>query len=270
MQNELVKRRKIGGRAGKKKWMKESDTSNLQLYELNQAKKQFAENARPKSTGPMFKIQVEPDAAIKKKLDKDRFKEKTFQTTSKVEKKLLKKIEKQAKQAEVESTEVDSVGNRSKSAPQKDLKPLKKDQDLEAEFDIWGMEPKELDIHHNKPQIKTKKEVEMPKIVKPYGGQSYNPSQADHLNLMKVVIEKGEEKRNAFKTKSEKAQLKAKKQQLEKRPPQKPRTKKEKELFDEHEKGRELKRKEYELKNFDRLIREADNKSRKQGSICFI
>lgn len=266
MQNELVRKKKIGGKDGKAKWRKQSDTSNLQLYQLSQAKKEFAENARPKSTGAMFKIQVEPDAAIKKKLDKDRFKEKINLTESKAEKSIRKRLDKKmVAQGEGDSTEVDSNGARSKTVPQKKAPAAIVDPDLEAEFDVWGIEPKELDILFNKPQIRTKKEIDMPKIIKPLPGQSYNPSQKDHIDLMKVVIDRAEIKRPNFKTKSEKAIEKTRKQMLEKRPPQKPRTKKEKELMDEHEKQREEKKKEFEIKNFDRLVREADNKSRKQG-----
>lgn len=265
MQNGLVQKKKMGGKAGKKKWMKQSDTTNYQLHELNETKKQFAENARPKSTGPMFKIQVEPDMAIKKKLDKDRFKVQAYEATSKVEKKLLKKLEKQKKQVDTESTEVDSTGARSKSTKQQKSQTTRLDPDVEADFDVWGVDPKELDILHEKPQIRTRKEIDMPKIIRPYGGQSYNPSQQDHIELMKILVHKAEEKKASYKTKSEKAQERAK-LQLSKRAPQKAVSKKEKELFDEHDKIREEKRKAYELKHFDHMIGEADNKRRKQGN----
>lgn len=268
MDNELVRKKKLGGRAGKKKWMKQSDTSNLQLFDLKQAKKQVAENARPKSSGPMFKIQVEPDAAIKKKLDKDRFKVKASEeVVGKAEKNLLKKLEKQVKKQDDESTEVERDKSKSKSVPAKQPETAaKKDKDIEAEFDLWDMDLVDLDIHHKKPILVTKNTLELPKVLKPYAGQSYNPSYQDHLDLMKVVVEKGEEKRATFKTKSDKAEERGKKQALQKRPPQKPRTKKEKEVMEEHEKQRELKRRAFETKHFDRLMREEENRQKKKGT----
>lgn len=264
MDNELVRRKKIGGRAGKKKWKKQSDTTGLQLNDLKQAKRTIAEAARPKSTGPLFKIQIEPDAAIKKKLDKDRFKEQALVMTSKAELKKLKKLEKVAeKQNEVLG---ETQAKVSQSVPKAASLQKPRYRDVEADFDIWGADLKDLNIHHDKPQIKTKNDLEIPKTLVPYSGQSYNPSHQDQLELMKVIIDKAEEKKAFFKSKSEKAQERALKESLAKRPPQKPRTKKEKELFDLHAKQREEKKKAYDANNIERYFNEARNKQRKHGS----
>lgn len=260
MDNELVRRKKIGGKAGKKKWKKQSDTTGLQLYDLKQAKKSLADS-RPKSQGPLFKIQIEPDAAAKKKLDKDRFKTKEVLHTSKAELKRLKKLEKTI----AESTEADS--RQSKSAPKTSKPETKKDADLEAEFDIWQTDPKELNIHYDKPQIKTKKELEIPKTLKPYSGQSYNPSHQDQIELMKVIVDKAEDKKPSFKSKMEKSKERALMESLKKRPPQKPRSKKEKEILEEQARQRELKQKEYDIKNIERYFNEARNKQRKHGEM---
>lgn len=258
-----MQRRKIGGRAGKKKWKRQSDTTLLQLHDLRQAKKTVADS-RPKSATPLFKIQVEPDVAAKKKLDKDRFKEKLLPITSKAELKRLKKLEKKEGKQEGESTEAES--KVSKPAPRVANKEAQKDADIEAEFDIWAADLKELNIHYDKPQIKTKKEIEVPKTVAPYAGQSYNPSHLDQLELMKVIVDKAEEKKPVFKTKSEKAQERALKESLKKRPPQKPRSKKEKEILEAQERQREEKQKAYDAKNIERYFNEARNKQRKHGS----
>lgn len=262
MDNELVRRKKVGGRAGKKKWKRSSDTTGLQLHDLKQAKKDVREASRPKSTGPLFKIMVEPDVAVKQKLAKDRFKAVPVPVTSKAELKILKQMEKtmEKSKAEVET-------KQSQSAPKQAKPTQKRDADLEAEFDVWGADLKDLNIYHDKPQIKTKHEIELPKTLKPYAGQSYNPSHQDQLALMKVVVDKAEEKKPTFKSKSDKAQARAVQESLVKRPPQKPRTKKEKELFDAHEKQRELKKKEYDSKNIERYFNEAKNKWRKHGRV---
>lgn len=268
MDNELVRRKKIGGRDGKKKWKRQSDTSNLQLFNLKEAKMQVAENSRAKSAGPMFKIQIEPDVEIKKKLDKDRFKAKMNpEFIGKSEKKLLKRIEKHEAKGDHPSTGVEHGDAKSKSVIVKKSEPTKKrDPDLEADFDVWGVDLVDLNIHHKKPEVNTKNVIETPKVLKPYAGQSYNPSFQDHLELMKVVVNKAEDKRAIFKSKSEKAEERTKKQALQKRPPQKPKTKKEKELFDEHAKQREVKRKVQDGNNIDRLFREEKNRQRKHGS----
>ena len=265
MDGELVRRKKMGGKAGKKKWKKQSDTTLLQLKDLKDAKKSIAEAARPKSSGPMFKIQIEPDIAIKKKLDKDRFKEMVYTPTSRAEEKAMKKLQKSMKKLDGESTEVES--RQSKSAPKPKVTTKKVDDDIEAGFDLWKTDLKDLNIHHDKPQFKTRKELEIPKTLTPYAGQSYNPSHQDQLELMKEVVRRGEEKYQSFKSKSDKAQERTIKEALTKRPPQKPRTKKEKELYDAHEKQRELKKKEYDSKNIERYFNEAKNKQRKHGNI---
>lgn len=255
MDGELVRRKKIGGRAGRKKWAKQSDTTALQLHDLKQAKKAVAAD-RPKSAAPLFKIQIEPDAAVKKKLDKDRFKIQAPVITSKAELKKIKKLEKAATTQKVEVQP-----SQSKSVP----KAGQFDADIEADFDVWAADLKELNIHHDKPQIKTKNAVEIPKTLVPYAGQSYNPAYQDQIELMKVIVEKAEEKKPMFKSKSDKAQEKAIQQSLAKRPPQKPRTKKEKEEMEAHEKQREIKRKELEAKNIDTYFNEAKNKQRRHG-----
>jgi hypothetical protein len=256
MDSELVRRKKMGGRAGRKKWAKQSDTTALQLHDLKQVKKAIAAD-RPKSAAPLFKIQIEPDVEAKKKLDKDRFKVQAHVITSKAELKKIKKLEKVAAAQKAESQPV-----QSKSVP----KAIKFDADVEADFDVWEADLKELNIHHDKPQINTKNAVEIPKTLVPYAGQSYNPAYQDQIELMKVIVDKAEPVKPMFKSKSEKAQEKAVQQSLAKRPPQKPRTKKEKEEMEAHEKQRELKRKELESKQIEEYFNEAKNKQRKHGN----
>lgn len=249
---ELVTKRKVGGRAGKKKWKKQSDTTNLQLHELEEAKQQVFEQSRKKSKTPAFIIQTEPDVHAKKRLDKDRFKEKEFPNTSRTEQKLLKKIEKKEEHS------------KSVPPPQKTA-DISRRSDAEAEFDLWAEKPIDLNIVYKKPEIKLRTDLDMPKVLPPHAGQSYNPSYSDQLDLMKYIVDKGEEKQRVFKTKSEKAQERAKKEMLTKRPPQKPRTKKEKELLDLHAKQREEKKKEQDYKNIGSLLNQVNNREKKLG-----
>ena len=170
MQQELVKRKKVGGRSNKKKWKRASDTQGLQLNDLQEAKNMVSEktlsSSKTKRTGPSFKIEILPDAAIQKKLESDRFKRKEYESVSKTEEKLLKRKE---RAIEVE-------------APKKEKQV---DIDVEPAFDIWE---EDMNIGFKKPVIKTIKEVEMPKILKPHAGQSYNPSMQDQTDLMKIIV----------------------------------------------------------------------------------
>lgn len=238
--SDLVTKKKLGGRAGKKKWKKQSDTTGLQLRDLSQARAMSA--ASVKKTGPLFVINTQVDAKAKAKLDKDRFKAVQSAEPSKAEKKALKKLQ-QASSRRQEQTQ---------------------DADVEAEFDVWAADLKQLDIHHDKPVIATKHALEVPKTLVPHAGQSYNPAHQDTLRLMQAVVEKTADKRANFKSKSQKAQERAQ-EMLKKRPPVKPRTQKEREQLEEQQRAREIKKKEYDAKNVERYFNEARNKQRKHG-----
>lgn len=253
MDGELVKRRKIGGRAGKKKWKRQSNTEGLQLHDLSEARKMISEQTRKNRKEPSYRIQVEPDLAIKKRLDKDRFKEKFADNRSKLENQHIKRRQKIIEKRE-----------RAPSAPLQGSKLVHaKDDDLEAEFDLWD---KDMKIIHKKPEIVTNKELTVPKILKPHAGQSYNPSFDDQLELMKHIVKRGAEKKQLFKTKSDKAQEKIRFQGLKKRAPiVKPRSQKEKEQLDEHAKKRAEKQIEFDNKNLEFYFNETSNKQRKHG-----
>ena len=135
--------------------------------------------------------------------------------------------------------------------------------DLEAEFDLWEEDPKLLNIHFAKPEIFSKKQFEVPKVLKPHPGQSYNPALADHIQLAEKVTKAAEEKVIHPKPKSE-ARIQA--QLLAKRKP-KPRSEKERLQQQEEAKNRGEKEQAYQLKHFDRLMREGLNKEKKHRNI---
>ena len=119
---------------------------------------------------------------------------------------------------------------------------------------------------HPKPDIKLRTEISMPKTLKPYEGQSYNPSFDAQMSLMKHIVERGEGKQPLFKTKSEKA-LERSVKQLTKRPPvAKGKTRKEQEHLDENERKRVEKLKEKEFKQLETYANEVKNKLKKQGN----
>jgi len=245
---ELVVKRKVGGRSGKKKWRRQSDTRNLQAQELKELKETFHQEARKKSKGPAFKIQVEPDQEAKKKLDKDRFKAKEFELTSRAEIKKLKQLEKRPP--------------RTISAPQKAAEAQASAADLEAEFDLWNDPSK---IHHPKPQVHTNREIEVPRVLKPHAGQSYNPAFENQVQLMEKLVDRAAEKQPVFKTKLQKAQERGKLESLRKRTPVFT-SKKEKELWLEQQRVKEEKRRHQDLENVDVVANIERKKARKQGS----
>ena len=249
MEGELVQKKKMGGRAGKKKWKRQSNTTGLQLNDLKEVKQMVHDNKKKATKEPLFKIQIEPDRAIKKKLESDRFKRKMSQNPSKDEKKLVNKAQKATHHQEVEKA----------TAPPK---IIPKDQDVEADFDIWNVD---IRIVHPKPDIKLRTEISMPKILKPYEGQSYNPSFDAQMNLMKHIVERGEGKQPIFKSKSDKALERSIKQLTKRAPQQKAKSRKERQHLDENERKRVEKLKEKEFKQLETYANEVKNKLKKQG-----
>jgi hypothetical protein len=240
-------KRKIGGRSGKKKWRRQSDTRNLQAQDLKELKETFHQQARKKANGPAFKIQVEPDQGAKKKLDKDRFKSKDYELTSRAEIKKLKQLEKHVQPS------------RTTSAPQQAPAPQ---TDLEAQYDLWDLQTK---IHHPKPQVHTNREIEVPKIIKPHAGQSYNPAFENQIELMEKLVDRAEEKQPAFKTKSQKAQEKGRLESLRKRPPVFT-SKKEKDIWLAQQKEKDEKRHQKEMENVEAIVNIERKKTKKLGS----
>jgi hypothetical protein len=271
-ESELVVRRNLKGKANKKKWRQQSDDTNLQLRELTVAKKnssKLLETIRSKSakdkkqSGSLgFKVQTQPEEKIVKKLDKDRFKQAKYEQMSKTEAIKLKKAEKVV----LEQTQIEAG-----IKPKPQVIPIKyvkygAEADLEAEFDLWEEDPKLLNIHFARPEIFSKKQFEVPKVLKPHPGQSYNPAFADHVKLAEEVAKAAEEKVILPKPKSE-ARKQA--QLLEKRKP-KPRTEKERKQLEEEARIKRDKDEAYQIKHFDRLMREAANKDKKHRRIFVV
>lgn len=259
--SELVVKKKVGGRQGKKKWMKQSDTTNLQHLQLKELKQSFdvKSSNKHKSKEPAFKIQIEPDASVKKRLDKDRFKSADYEDLSKTEIKKVKKIEKSNLEEAKKLPQTPRMMDFYNSS----------EADIEATFDLWTVDKKELKIHHDKPILQLGKDIEVPKVLKPYGGQSYNPSFNDQLELMDTLVDKAEIKKRLFKSKSDKAKERTILESLKKRPPVFS-SKKEKSIWLEQQKAKEQKRKLKELENIEEIINRQKNLDRKHGKLSII
>lgn len=245
----MVKRRKVGGRSGKKKWKRASDTQALQLQDLQEARAQVREASKPKSgdKAPLFKIEVQADAGLKKRLDKDRFKRKDREEeVSKTEAKLLRRTEKGLEEQAREPAPSDRL------------------DDAQPKIDVWN---ENLNIVYKKPVLEgIGKAYEVPKTLKPHGGQSYNPSLEDQTQLMSLVVERGTEEEEKARARS---QTRKPKKQLTKRAPvvlPKPRSKAEALMNEEHARAREKKQKERDLAGFDDFVREQRNKQKRRGT----
>lgn len=264
----MLARRNIKGKASKKKWRLQSDDTNLRLKALSVAKSEslkYVEGIRSKSnkdkkqSGSLgFKVQTEAEEKIKKKLDKDRFKQAKFEVTSRTE---LNKIKKAEKLLEEKRLQEQGVLPKPVSIPIKYVKHGA-EADLEAEFDLWEEDPKLLNIHFAKPEIFSKKQFEVPKVLVPHPGQSYNPAFQDHVSLAEQVAKAAEEKQIQPKPKS---QARQEAQLLAKRKP-KPRSEKERKQLEEEARIKAEKEQAYQIKHFDRLVREAANKEKKHRS----
>ena len=266
---ELLARRNIKGKASKKKWRLQSDDTNLRLKALSVAKTQslkYVEGIRSKSNkdkkqaGSLgFKVQTEAEEKIKKKLDKDRFQAAKFEVTSRNELNKIKKAEKVIEEKRLQDAGV---------IPKPVVIPIKyikhgAEADLEAEFDLWEEDPKLLNIHFAKPEIFSKKQFEVPKVLVPHPGQSYNPAFQDHVDLAEKVAKAAEEKPILPKPKS---QARQEAQLLAKRKP-KPRSEKERKQLEEEARIKADKEEAYQVKHFDRLVREAANKDKKHRRV---
>lgn len=266
---QLLTRRNIKGKASKKKWRLQSDDTNLRLKALSVAKTQslkYVEGIRSKSNkdkkqaGSLgFKVQTEAEEKIKKKLDKDRFKEAKYEVTSRNEQNKIKKAEKVLEEKRLQDA---GVIPKPVSIPIKYIKHGA-EADLEAEFDLWEEDPKVLNIHFAKPEIFSKKQFEVPKVLVPHPGQSYNPAFQDHVNLAEKIAKAAEERPILPKPKS---QARQEAQLLAKRKPN-PRSEKERKQLEDEARIKGEKEEAYQVKHFDRLVREAANKEKKHRRV---
>jgi len=178
--------KKTRRRAGKSKWRKQKHADNLKEQFMEEAKKQIQEHggvtAKKKlkvgNVTSLFKIETEKNAEIKAKLDKNRFKVEVSTTRSFNETRTIKKLAKRA------------------------LPELKKlienPEEKEPEvFDLWGDSVKKVRVA--KPvHEENKKNLEVPTLIVPHGGQSINPSLGDQKALMNFVVEQVELKERQF------------------------------------------------------------------------
>lgn len=230
-------KKKIGGKSKKAKWNKLSDSSQVQQKLANDIQETLGESGfgskRSSKTNlsQMFKIDIKPNQKTKERLEKDRFKKKqqldmVSKNESKIVKKIIKKIDKKENQG--------------------------KKQDSQAQMvDLWGSEaPHTIP----KPVIPTRsqklKNVAVPNILTPHGGQSYNPSMRDQHELMKIVVDQTEKRERKFAKKLQKILIK-KKLRIKSDAQRK--------HLEEQARLKEEKRKQKDVKNFDVYVREVEH-----------
>ncbi len=166
-----------------------------------------------KDVKTLFSISTEPNAAMKKKLENDRFRKKILEgNESKYEERTMHKITKHLPQAQ-------------------EIKPKIVESKKPEVYDIWA-----ADVRVEKRPVhqKNSKSMEIPTVVPPHPGQSINPTMDSQKHLMSIAVEHFEKKPEIHNTRESRITGSL----LVKRVP-KPRTKKEKEEFEKMEKLRQ-------------------------------
>eukprot|EP00357_Protocruzia_adherens_P018071 CAMPEP_0114992574 /NCGR_PEP_ID=MMETSP0216-20121206/12019_1 /TAXON_ID=223996 /ORGANISM="Protocruzia adherens, Strain Boccale" /LENGTH=414 /DNA_ID=CAMNT_0002356059 /DNA_START=31 /DNA_END=1275 /DNA_ORIENTATION=+ len=154
---------------GKKNWRKNTDVKDA--VESFNKEKHLKTLEREVETAPMeslFTIDVTGNAKKRAPLDPERFKQKKNHFLSKHQQKLVKKIEKARKEA-------------------KPAVPKKTKEDI---FDAWEDEEANKPKTHRQiklNRVRHQRESAAPAVTVPLPGQSYNPSNDDHEDLMQLA-----------------------------------------------------------------------------------
>ena len=236
----------------KTKWRKHKHTDFLKDKLMEEIKEEIKDGMNPAKklkVGPvssLFSIQTKPDAELRAQLNPDRFKKKKTRPLAKLD---AEKVEQLVKLSKEELTK-----RMDRTAP----------EDKEPEyFDLWGDSTKKPRV--TKPVHKSSKQVKVPVMIQPHGGQSINPSLGDQKALMKLVVDQVEKK-------SKKYTEGKVKQRVVNRKKMKPKTKKQAEHFKRHQKEKKEKErerneklvakhlKEYKQEQAEKAIRQEERK----------
>ena len=257
----MISRKKIA-KKGKNKWQRGIDVSAVQDQIGSEAKAQNLKNkvkelqqAKKQKGQALFKVETEPDQDLKKKLDKDRFQKKKTSFPEKLELQI---------KAMAHNTK-----RHQKSQPEK-----KEEKSVEKKgnpLDLWGSSAtdnskisKNAARHQAQSKVGT---IQVPNILKPHGGESYNPSGDDHMALLKTIVDIDDKLVNGI-------QMPPRVKDLSKREVQskaaKPRTKKEAKVFAELEVKRKIKQNVLMEYNYGKFLKDAKKDSAAHGKILIL
>eukprot|EP01017_Pseudomicrothorax_dubius_P006612 TRINITY_DN11925_c0_g1_i3.p1 TRINITY_DN11925_c0_g1~~TRINITY_DN11925_c0_g1_i3.p1 ORF type:complete len:357 (-),score=134.58 TRINITY_DN11925_c0_g1_i3:105-1175(-) len=231
-----IVRKNLRATKGTKDWRRNIDVTEFQenLYKLNR-EKEIQENVKAKlDKGSLLFYEDRGDTGSKRgPLDPNRFKRKEKDPK-------LASVNEQKKVAEI---------IRNGAHQPADVKPG------EENLDIWG------DVPTTSKARRTKMEVEIPAVVEPHPGQSYNPSYEDHQKLVDKVIDDEVQKVTKPNIPSKKSERIRK--VLSRRHEERPRTEKEAiHLAKLKEKKRKAKE-DSDFKNIEVISRTIDKQKRK-------
>ena len=257
--------KKNTGKKGKKLWAKTVDTkeyvaqiqeSAIQASLKSKVQKLIAQKKKENGTSALFKVETNPDEKVTNKLSKDRF----FKKQTDMPIGLERKIDNLAKKHQR------NLSNLTES-PVK-TKPVKA-----GLYDMWsGPAPVIPDTKSAIRKSKHTKEglTQVPAVLKPHEGQSYNPSTTSHFGLLQNVVDQDEKLEFGIKNPSKVKDLtKRLEQSLATRPAAVPKTKKEAIVWQEMEarkKVKDLKNMEY---NYHKYFKDGVKNLKEHGNFSF-
>lgn len=247
--------KKNTGKKGKKLWAKTLDTtaykaqmqeSAIQASLKQKVSKLIAQKKKENGTSALFKVQTNPDEKTTNKLARDRF----FAKPSEIPIGIERKIDNLAKKHQRNLSNVTE-------SPAK-TQPIRK----AGLYDMWGgpAQTAEPLTKSGARKAKHTKEglIEVPAVLKPHEGQSYNPSSQSHFGLLQNVVSQDEKLEFGVKNPSKvKDFTKRIEQSLKSKPVARPKSKKEAKVWEEmlaRKKVKDLKTMEY---NYGKYLKES-------------
>ena len=232
--------------------LQNSISDNVKAANLKQkVQKLIEEKKKTNGASALFKVQTEPDTKTTSKLAKDRFFAKKTDMPIGLERKIDILARKHQK----------GLINLTQENPEK--KP--------EMFDMWGGNSTK------NPEILTKNAVrrqnnvnvgltDVPAIMKPKGGESYNPSSKSHTELLQHIVNQDDQLENGVQNPSKVKDLTSRLAKVDKL---KPRSKKEKKVWEELEikrKAKDLKMMEY---HYGKYLKDAKKEKVEHGKYLF-
>ena len=218
-------------------------------------KVKLIQDAKKQAGLKLFKVEAEPDQDLKKALDKDRFQKKKIDLPVKIELQLKAMAHNTQRHEKFRAEEKEVISVPKKANP----------------LDIWGTTApsKTANGRQNRVLGAANKVgiTQVPNILTPHGGESYNPSGDAHQALLQTIVNIDDKLVNGIQMPSRVKDLSKFDAQSKKA---KPRSKKEAKILEELEIKRKIKENVLMEYNYGKFLKDANKDKKDQSKILIL